>query len=72
MKIANDEMKSHAKEIIDAADRFGVVNLKLEAEASIVEGTTFTLENVKELLLYAESKNCALLKDEGGSNGLYC
>lgn len=63
MKISNDEMKSHAREIIDVADRFGVVNLKLEAESFIVEDTTFTTENVKELLLYAESKNCALLKE---------
>ena len=62
-KIADDEMKSHAKEIIDAADRYGVATLKLEAEACLVEDTTFSLENVKELLLYAESKNCALLKE---------
>jgi hypothetical protein len=62
-KIPNDDMKSHAKEIIDAADRYGVSTLKLEAEVCIVEGTTFSLENVKELLLYAESKNCALLKE---------
>ena len=61
MKIANDEMKSHARE--NAADMFGVVNLKLEAESFIVEDTTFTTENVKELLLYAESKNCAYLKE---------
>jgi hypothetical protein len=62
-KISNDDMKSHAKEIIDAADRYGVATLKLEAEACLVEGITFSLENVKELLLYAESKNCALLKE---------
>jgi hypothetical protein len=62
-KISNDDMKSHAREIIDAADKYGVINLKLEAEASLVEGTTFTIENVMELLIYAESKNCALLKE---------
>jgi hypothetical protein len=62
-KISNDDMKSHAREIIDAADRYGVTSLKLEAEASIVEDTTFTVENVIEHLLYAESKNCALLKE---------
>jgi hypothetical protein len=62
-KISDDDMKSHAKEIIDAADKYGVVNLKLEAEACLVEGTTFTIENVMEHLLYAESKNCALLKE---------
>ena len=62
-KIPDDDMKAHAKEIIDAADRYGVASLKLAAEACLVEGTTLSLENVKELLLYAESKNCALLKE---------
>jgi hypothetical protein len=56
-------MKSHARDIIDAADKYGVVNLKLEAEASFVVGATFTIENVMELLLYADSKNLALLKE---------
>jgi hypothetical protein len=62
-KVSDDDMKSHAEEIIEAADKYGVINLKLEAEARLVEGTTFTIENVKELLIYAESKNCALLKE---------
>jgi hypothetical protein len=62
-KISDVDMKSHAKEIIDAANRYGVATLKLEAEACLMEGTTFSLENVKEHLLYAESKNCALLKE---------
>jgi hypothetical protein len=63
VKVSEDEMKSHAREIIDVADKYGVVNLKLEAEASLVEGTILTIENVMELLFYAESKNCALLKE---------
>ena len=62
-KVSEDNMVLHAKEIIDAADKYGVVNLKLEAEASFVEGTTFTIDNVIEHLLYAESKNLALLKE---------
>jgi hypothetical protein len=63
IKLSDDDMKSHAKEIIDASEKYGVFHLKLEAEASLVEGTTFTIENVMELLLYAESKNLALLKE---------
>jgi hypothetical protein len=63
LKISDDDMKSHTREIIDAADKYRVVNLKLEAEAYFVKTTTFTMENVMELLLYAESKNCALLKE---------
>jgi len=52
-----------ARELIDAADRFGVINLKLEAEVQYVELITITTGNVVELLLYADSKNCALLKE---------
>ena len=57
------EMKSHAKEIIDMADRFGVSGLKLEAEAFIVRETTLTMENVMDYLHFADMKNCALLKE---------
>ena len=56
-------MKANARDIINAADKYGVSNLKLEAEASLVNSTTFTLENVMDHLLYAEAKNCALLKE---------
>jgi len=62
-KLSEDDMVLHARDIIDAADKYGVVNLKLEAEASFVVCATFSIENVMELLLYAESKNCALLKE---------
>lgn len=37
--------------------------LKLEAEACLVETTVFSKEHVLDLLLYVESKNCALLKE---------
>jgi hypothetical protein len=55
MKISDEDMKSQTKEIIDAANKYGVVNLKLEAEAFFVGATTFSLENVMEHLLYADS-----------------
>lgn len=54
---------SQTKEIIEAANKFGVTNLKLEAEARFVFLTTITLENAMELLHFADSKNCALLKE---------
>ena len=54
---------SHTKEIIDAADRYGVSNLKLEAEARYVSSMTVTMKNVMEHLHFADSKNCALLKE---------
>ncbi|KAL3762577.1 hypothetical protein ACHAW5_003115 [Stephanodiscus triporus] len=56
-------MKLHARGIIDAADKYGVVDLKLAAEACLVETTAFSIENWMDLLLYADSKNCALLKE---------
>jgi hypothetical protein len=62
-KISDDDMKTNAKDIIDAANRYGVATLKLEAEACLVESTTFSLENVMDHLIYADSMNCALLKE---------
>jgi speckle-type POZ protein len=62
-EIADDGMNSHAQKIIDVADKYGVVNLKLEAEARLVKSTHFRVGNLLDLLLYADSKNCALLKE---------
>jgi len=39
------------------------VNLKLEAEAAYVKSTKITMDNVMDNLLYADAKNCALLKE---------
>ncbi|KAL7543300.1 hypothetical protein ACHAWF_010520 [Thalassiosira exigua] len=62
-KVANEDLKSRAKEIIDAADKYGIVGLKLEAEACYVKSTQISLDNAIELLQYADSKNCALMKE---------
>ena len=62
-ELSEDELKTNAKEIIDAADKYGVVHLKLDAEACYVKSTTITVENMMDNLLYADSKNCALLKE---------
>ena len=62
-RVSTGYLKKNAKEIIDASDRYGIPYLKLEAEACLVEMTVFSEENVLDLLLYAESKNCALLKE---------
>ena len=62
-KVSNEDMKINATGIIDASDKYGVSKLKLEAEASLVNSTTFTVDNVMGHLLYADSKNCALLKE---------
>ena len=62
-KVSDEDMKEHAKDIIDAADKYGVVGLKLEAEASLVTATTITFDSAIDNLLYADGKNCALLKE---------
>ena len=54
---------SLTKEIIDAADKYGITHLKLEAEAVYVASIEITCENVLENLQYADSKNCALLRE---------
>ena len=51
------------KDMINACDKYGVVHLKLEAEAAYVKFTEITMDNMMENLLYADSKNLALLKE---------
>ena len=60
--LGKDDLRT--KEIIKTADKFGVTNLKLEAEASLVSSITFTVENVLDHLQFAESMNCAYLKEQ--------
>jgi hypothetical protein len=62
-KVSHYDIMSNVWDIIKAADKFGVINLKLEAEAYVVPAIVFTIKNVKEILIYAESKNLALLKE---------
>mmetsp|Transcript_23155 Transcript_23155/g.35760 ORF Transcript_23155/g.35760 Transcript_23155/m.35760 type:complete len:409 (-) Transcript_23155:203-1429(-) len=57
------DLKAHAKSIINAADKYSIVNLKLEAEAVYVKETDITMDNAIDNLLYADAKNLALLKE---------
>jgi hypothetical protein len=61
--VAKNEMETYAKDIIEAADWFKISNLKLEAEACLLETTTFTIENVMDHLVYADSRNLALMEE---------
>ncbi|KAL7458768.1 hypothetical protein ACHAWC_010455 [Mediolabrus comicus] len=58
-----EKPKANAKDVIEAADKYSIVNLKLEAEAAYVKSTKITVDNAIDNLLYADSKNCALLKE---------
>ena len=62
-KLLAEELNENAKDIIDACDKYGVVHLKLEAEASYVKSTEFSMNDIMENLLYADAKNLALLKE---------
>jgi len=62
-KLSADDLTDNAKDIINACDKYGVVHLKLEAEACYVESTTITMDNMMDNLLYADAKNLALLKE---------
>ena len=62
-KVSSEDLKENAEDIINVADKYGVVSLKLEAEASFVDTTAITFENAIDTLLFADSKNCALLKE---------
>ena len=62
-KITEEDLQTNAKNIIEAADRFGVINLKLEAEACYADTLELTLDNIIEVVTYADSKNLALLKE---------
>jgi hypothetical protein len=61
--VSNEALKADAKDIIDAADKYSIVGLKLAAEAAYVESTNITVENAIDNLLYADSKNLAVLKE---------
>ncbi|KAL3784573.1 hypothetical protein ACHAW5_009165 [Stephanodiscus triporus] len=63
---ANDQdgtsLISPAIELLDAANQFGVVGLKILAETKIIEAG-ISISNFSDLILYADAKNCALLKE---------
>ena len=56
-------LKANTKAIIDAANKYGISNLKLEAEACFLNSTVISVDNMMDILLHADAKNCALLKE---------
>ena len=50
-KLSDEELKDNAKDIINACDKYGVVHLKLEAEACYVDSTEITMDNMMDNLL---------------------
>ena len=61
-ELRKETLGANPREFINVADRYGAVHLKLRAEAEYVEAP-LDLENAIDVLLYADAKNCALLKE---------
>ena len=61
--ILADKWKDHAKDLLEASDKYGLTNLKIEAEAWYVKLLKFSVGDVVETVAYAENMNCFLLKE---------
>jgi hypothetical protein len=57
------ELRKHAKDFIEVANKYSIVTLKAQAEASYMESTEITKDNAIDNLLYADKMSCALLKE---------
>ncbi|EJK57828.1 hypothetical protein THAOC_22093, partial [Thalassiosira oceanica] len=62
--VSEEELSGNSKAIIEAADRFGIVDLKLQAEAVLAKQTEITVDNMLDNLLYANSKNLAFFQEK--------
>lgn len=57
------DWKNEAKKFINAADRYGITELKMEAEAWYITYSNFTVGNAIDELLCADTNNCPLLRE---------
>ena len=62
-EIPKDELQRNSKRYIEIADRFAIITLKWCAEETYVDTMDLNVESAKEILLYAVSKNCYVLKE---------
>lgn len=53
----------HAKDLLEASDKYGLTNPKIEAEAWYVKLLKFSVGDVVETVAYAKKMNCFLLKE---------
>jgi hypothetical protein len=51
------------KELIDAANKYGLVGLKISVENVLVQERILDIENVADYLLFADAMSCPLLKE---------
>ena len=58
----NNLFQHASMELLDASNRYGVVDLKIQAEVHVVQ-SLINVENGSDLFLYADGNDCALLKE---------
>lgn len=62
--VPEDEIAiKHGKELLDAANRFDLSELKISVENILVGRRTVNKENVSDWILFAESHSCPLMKE---------
>ena len=59
----DSDIVAFGKELIDAANRFELVELKLDIEKVLVRERILDKENVADFIVFADAKTCPLLKE---------
>ena len=61
--ISAAEWKDYVKDLLEASDKYGLTNLKIEAEVRYVKLLKFLAGDVAEAVSYAQKMNCFHLKE---------
>ena len=61
--ISAEVWERHSQTLIEAADKYELKSLKIEAEAWYLKQLKFKVEEVVETVAYADKMNCFLLKE---------
>ena len=59
----DDMILKHGKALIDAANKYELIELKMMVENVLVRERIMTYENVSDYILYADAQSCPLLKE---------
>lgn len=58
-----EDAKKHGKQLINAANKYELVDLKMSIENILVGECVMTKDNVSDYILFADSQSCPLLKE---------
>ena len=59
----NEDIFKHGKELINASNRYELIELKMAVENVLVRERVMTKENVSDYIVFADAQSCALLKE---------